>query len=54
MKLGTLFSFIKNTLSNIRIMHVFNYEITSKKREKFWKEECKSHQTNSTCKTYEV
>ena len=40
MKLRTPFSVIKNALSDIRVMHDFNYEIPAETREEFWKEEC--------------
>ena len=54
MKLKTPFSFIKNALSDIQVMHDFNYEIPTETREEFWANECDRHPTNSTCKTYEV
>ena len=44
MKLKTPFSVIKNALSDIRVMHDFNYEIPAETREEFWKEECEIHQ----------
>ena len=53
MKLRTPFSVIKNALSDIRVMHDFNYEIPAKTREEFWKEECEIHPTSSTCKVYD-
>ena len=53
MKLGTPFSLIKDALSDIRVMHDFNYEIPSETREEFWKEECEIHPTFSTCKVYD-
>ena len=53
MKLGTPFSLIKNALSDIRVMHDFNYEIPTETREEFWKDECAIHPTSSTCKVYE-
>ena len=40
MKIKTPFSVIKNALSDIRVMHDFNYEIPAETREEFWKEEC--------------
>ena len=52
MKLRTPF-FIKNALSDIRVMHDFNYEIPAETREEFWKEECEIHPTSSTCKVYD-
>ena len=54
MKLKTPFSIIKNALSDIQVMHDFNYEIPTETREEFWLNECDRHPTNSTCKTYEV
>ena len=54
MKLKTPFSIIKNALSDIQVMHDFNYEIPTETREEFWGNECDRHPTNSTCKTYEV
>ncbi len=53
MKLRTPFSAIKNALSDIRVMHDFNYEIPDETREEFWKEECEIHPTSSTCKVYD-
>ena len=53
MKLRTPLSMIKNALSDIRVMHDFNYEIPDKTREEFWKEECEIHPTSSTCKVYD-
>ncbi len=53
MKLRTPFSMIKNALSDIRVMHDFNYEIPTETREEFWEEECEIHPTSSTCKVYE-
>ena len=53
MKLKTPFSVIKNALSDIRVMHDFNYEIPSETREEFWKNECEIHPTSSTCKVYD-
>ena len=53
MKLRTPFSVIKNALSDIRVMHDFNYEIPAETREEFWKEECEVHPTSSTCKVYD-
>ena len=53
MKLRTPFSVIKNALSDIRVMHDFNYEIPVETREEFWKEECEIHPTSSTCKVYD-
>ena len=54
MKLKTPFSIIKNALSDIQVMHDFNYIIPPKTREDFWENECALHPTNPTCKTYEV
>ena len=54
MKLKTPFSIIKNALSDIQVMHDFNYIIPPETREEFWLNECDRHPTNSTCKTYEV
>ena len=54
MKLKTPFSIIKNALSDIQVMHDFNYIIPPETREEFWRNECDLHPTNSTCKTYEV
>ena len=53
MKLKTPLSMIKNALSDIRVMHDFNYEIPADTREEFWQEECKIHPTSSTCKVYD-
>ena len=53
MKLKTPFLFIKNALSDFRVMHDFNYEIPPETREEFWKEECEIHPTSSTCKVYD-
>ena len=53
MKLGPPFSLIKNALSDIRVMHDFNYEIPTETREEFWKDECEIHPTSSTCKVYD-
>ena len=53
MKLGPPFSFIKNALSDIRVMHDFNYEIPTENREELWKDECKIHPTSSKCKVYD-
>ena len=53
MKLRTPFSVIKNALSDIRVMHDFNYEIPAEAREEFWKEACEVHPTSSTCKVYD-
>ncbi len=50
MKLRTPFSIIKNALSDIRVIHDFNYEVPAETKEKFWKEECKIDSTSSTCK----
>tara|TARA_Y100001968_G_scaffold308133_1_gene326578 strand:+ start:543 stop:707 length:165 start_codon:yes stop_codon:yes gene_type:complete len=50
MKLRTPLSFIKNALSDIRVMHDFNYEIPAENIEDFWKDECQIHPTSSTCK----
>ena len=54
MKLKTPFSVIKDALSDIQVMHDFNYIIPPETREDFWENECDLHPTNSTCKTYEV
>ena len=54
MKLKTPLSFIKNVLSDIKVMHDFNYNSQPETREEFWENECDLHPTNSTCKTYEV
>ena len=54
MKLKTPLSIIRNVLSDIQEMYDFNYEIPKETREKFWRNECDLHPTNSTCKTYEV
>ena len=54
MKLKTPFSIIKKALTDIQVMHDFNYIIPSATREEFWENECGLHPTNSTCKTYEV
>ena len=53
MKLRTPVSVIKNALSDIRVMHDFNYEIPVETREEFWKEECEIHPTSLTCKVYD-
>ncbi len=53
MKLRTPFSVIKNALSDIRVMHDFNYEFPADTREEFWEEECDIHPTSSTCKVYD-
>ena len=53
MKLRTPFSIIKSALSDIRVMHDFNYEVPGETREEFWKEECAIHPTSSTCKVYD-
>ena len=47
------FSAIKKALSDIRVMHDFNYEIPPETREEFWKDECEIHPTSSTCKVYD-
>ena len=54
MKLKTPFSFVKNTLSDIQVMHDFNYEISAETREEFLENECDLHPTISTCESYEV
>ena len=54
MKLRTPFSVIKNALSDIRVMHDFNYITPAETREEFWEKECDQYPTKSTCKTYEV
>ena len=54
MKLKTPFYIIKNVLSDIQVMHDFNFEIPTETREEFWGNECDLHPTNSTCKSYEV
>ena len=53
MRLKTPFSVIKNALSDIRVMHDFNYEIPVETKDEFWKEECEIHTTSSTCKVYD-
>ena len=53
MKLRTQFSVIKTALSDIRVMHDFNYEVPAETREEFWKEECEVHPTSLTCKVYD-
>jgi len=53
MKLRAPFSVIKNALSDIRVMHDFNYKIPAETREEFWNEECEIHPTSSTCKVYD-
>ena len=52
MKLRTPFSVIKNALSDIRVMHDFNYELPSETREEIWKDESEVIQTSSVCKIY--
>ena len=54
MKLKTPFSLIKNVLSDIKVMHDFNYTIPPETRDEFWRNEGDVYPTNSTCKTYEV
>ena len=54
MKLKTPFYIIKNALSDIQVMHDFNYIIPPETREEFLGNECDLHPTNSTYKTYEV
>ncbi len=54
MKLKTPFSVIKNALSDIQVMHDFNYIIPSETREEFLENKSDLHPTNSTWKTYEV
>ena len=54
MKLKTLFSVIKNALSDIQVMHDLNQIIPPVTRDEFWRNECDLHPTNSTCKAYEV
>ena len=44
MKLRTPFSVIKNALSDIRVMHDFNYEIPAKEEKSFGKKNVKSTQ----------
>ena len=44
MKLRTPFSVIKNALSDIRVMHDFNYEIPAETREEFGKKNVRSTQ----------
>ena len=48
MKLRTPFSVIKNALSDIQVMHDFNYEIPAENREEFLKDECEIQPTSST------
>jgi len=52
MKLGTPFSLIKNALSDIRVMHDFNYEIPTETREEFWKDECEIHWDHTMERVY--
>ena len=54
MKLKKPFSIIKNVLSDINVMHDFNYTIPPETRDEFWRNECDLHPTSSNCKTYEV
>ena len=54
MKLKTPFSIINNALSDIQVMHDYDYIILPETREKFWEYECSLHPTNSTFKAYEV
>ena len=54
MNLKTPFNVIKNALSDIKVMHDFNYIAPPETREEFWNNECHLHPTNSTCKSYEV
>ncbi len=54
MKLKTPFSIIKNTLSDIQVMHDLNYEIPTETREEFLENKTDLHPTDSTCKRYEV
>ena len=52
MKLRTPFSVIKNALSDIRVMHDFNYEIPTETRDEFWKDECEIHSNSPRCEVY--
>ncbi len=54
MKLRTPFSATKNALSDIRTNYDFSSKLPTETKDKFWKKECGSHPTNSTCKTYDV
>ena len=54
MNLKTTFSVIKNALSDLQVMHDFNYITPSETRKEFWEKECDLHPTKSTCKSYEV
>tara|TARA_Y100001968_G_scaffold296309_1_gene304403 strand:+ start:294 stop:446 length:153 start_codon:yes stop_codon:yes gene_type:complete len=45
MKLRAPISLIKEALSDIRVMHDFNYKIPAEKEGEFWEEECKIHPT---------
>ena len=48
MKLRTPFSVIKNALSDIRVMHDFNYEIPAETTEEFREVECEINPTSPT------
>ena len=54
MNLKMTFPLIKNALSDLRVMHDFNYITPPQTRKEFWEEECDKHPTKSTCMTYEV
>tara|TARA_B100001250_G_scaffold311109_1_gene273036 strand:- start:151 stop:315 length:165 start_codon:yes stop_codon:yes gene_type:complete len=54
MNLKMPFLLIKNALSDLQVIHDFNYITPSEKREDFWEEECDKHLTKSTCMIYEV
>ena len=43
MKLKTPFSVIKNVLSDIKVMHDFNYTIPTESRDEFWKNEWRNY-----------
>ena len=53
MKLRNPFSVITNILSDINVMHDFNYEIPTETREEFWDKECEVHPTSLMCKVYD-
>jgi len=44
---------LKNSLSDIRKIHDFNYTVPAETRDEFWNKECLNHPTASTCKIYE-
>ena len=54
MKIRMAFSLIKNALSDLQLMHDFNYITPPKKRENFWEAECEKYSSKSTCMIYEV